>query len=68
MSCCFENGKKCTILKRKRCWGCKFKKTQEEFDTDKKQAENSLANRRLGVFKDAKNGVEIVTVRPIFIF
>ena len=65
MECCFDEGKKCSILKIKLCLDCKFRKTKEEFDNAKKKAEFSLIDRNLGKHKDVKNGIEIVTVDPM---
>lgn len=44
--CCFDRGCKCAILSgKKSCDGCKFYKTQKQFEYAEKQAKKILAEK-----------------------
>ena len=59
--CCFFGFESCTILKKKDCKNCKFRKTKEEFIETQCRAESALFNK--GLMKIEKNG--IITTTPI---
>lgn len=51
---CFADGVTCKILRVKECEGCKFFKTQEQFEEGKKinnQRLEYLSNKTINIFK-----------------
>lgn len=64
--CVFRFGDQCSILNRKKCKGCKFKKTQQEWTEGQKKAEEMLKAKGLEACEGVDlNGDKIVTTRPL---
>lgn len=61
-NCCFDDGRKCLILCRRDCDGCKFKKTWFEFNAAQAAAEKYLADRGLEAARVETTEGAIVTV------
>lgn len=66
--CTFYVDKKiCAVLKTCECDNCKFKKTREELDEARKEAQQSLRSRGLKRVKKTKpNGGEYITVEEAY--
>lgn len=64
--CMFDNGLQgCGVLDVRRCKGCKFRKSEKEFNKAQKEAERSLTRRGLrAVRKDTDRGA-VITVEKI---
>jgi hypothetical protein len=60
--CCFDCGDECTALRTKQCEGCKFFKTQYEFDTAHEQAAQLLYSKGLEAYRTSYG---IMTTRKI---
>lgn len=64
--CIFGFGDQCSILKTKKCKGCKFKKTAAEWDEGQQKAKEILKSKGLEVCEGVDlNGDRIITTRPI---
>ena len=64
--CIFRFGEQCSILNTKKCKGCKFKKTQEEWNEGQRKAEEILKSKGLEACEGVDlNGDRIITTRPI---
>lgn len=64
--CIFRFGEQCSILNTKKCKGCKFKKTQEEWNEGQRKAEEILKAKGLEACEGVDlNGDRIITTRPI---
>lgn len=67
MKCLFDKGENiCGALREKSCPGCKFAKTQEQFDADNARVAEMLRRRGLETYVYSGNdGLQHVSVRPI---
>lgn len=64
--CIFRFGEQCSILNSKKCKGCKFKKTQQEWTEGQKKGEEILKSKGLEACEGLDlNDNRIVTTRPL---
>lgn len=63
--CMFDFGPTCTILTAKKCKGCKFRKTEKEFEEAQAESDHILANKNLEAVVIGKGYNSIMSVRKI---
>ena len=63
--CYFDAGKRCRALTCKECEGCKFRKTEEEFERDAANARRILYNKGLRPILKWEKNHQIVSVATI---
>ncbi len=63
--CAMDMGKRCRALTVKKCEGCSFRKTEEEFNAGVEHAKEILKAKGLRPVFDWADGRQIVTVTEI---
>lgn len=64
-NCMFDFEKICTILTAKKCEGCKFRKTEKEFETARLEAEKTLVTKGPESVAVGKGLDAIITTRKV---